>query len=88
MIMATTTPLTALERNKIISARFIKEGITTEAFIAGTLTPAELNGYLTSVAPFEDYSNPIKKTLWDEALAKSKEMMSKAGQKPIAVKST
>lgn len=72
----------------VIANRFKENGVTQKAFLEGTLTPAMLQAYLTSIAPFEVFASPVEKAVWDIALDKNKEMMKTAGQKPIAVKST
>lgn len=67
----------------IIANRFEAHGVTQAAFLEGTLTPAMLQAYLTSIAPFEVYATPEEKSAWDKALIKSKEMMKSAGHKPL-----
>lgn len=66
-----------------IADNFKSFGVTREAFLSVTLTPAQLQAYLTSIAPFEVFNTPKEKTDWDAALVKNEEMMKSIVNPPL-----
>jgi hypothetical protein len=55
-----------------IKKRFSDAGVNKDSFLNGTLTAAQLQAYLMSVAPLEIPSTTEEKELWDKALVENK----------------